>query len=724
MGRRLEKRVRPFRHVGLLVIAAVAATSVSCSSRDDLSQSPATTSEAATPQTAAVPVQSVTSSGDGSSLLSARTDGASVSVPEQSLSDRTAKITATTQAPPDNVSELFGDAVFALGDGVAVSLSEGELVGPASVTFTLPADFDPTSYVPAVVWEAGDGTWDLLESSWVPGDRTVTATTTHFSFGWPIKIDVSKIAGGLFDWMKGLATGRARAANPTCGDESAPRSSGVQVVSDSGDLVKWCYGRDNGRDVLKITNNWRAGTQVSFPKNWAVVDYQGAGLDLQSIGDWMDSFSRETADARSRLVGPGQTIVLDPGVIAPGATTTAVAEASTVSWLWSIALTAVDVYLLTLGKLAQIDKNTKAQDLLDAVAFIKCFTSYYGEDTNILDPVNSSTFETVTRAARFGLDCGKQIIQDSLKARGGILGKIGAQIVGVLASVIGVAYGLVNALLTGIRELIDSIGELFDSTEIGGFGYDIILAASAIGATTTAAAPVSVPTIETLRSAYVPSICDFPPGQLVNGSLPIPPDSDFPEGNVTLDSSLYAAGDLDGDGAPEVAVVFSCSGGGVSWPQELHVFRQDLTPVGLVDITSAFPDFVVWRASYVSLSYAEGQLQANVYLEESAVEPTAERTLTIGMSGGQLVIDGEGPPAADSCPEYPELARRGDGIPTPCESIVGVQRLLDSLGYSVDDDGQFGPSTEAAVRAFQADHGLAVTGEIDNATWLAILPPD
>lgn len=430
-------------------------------------------------------------------LLTAGTTTATVEIPAGSLSDPAAVLTVTRMSPSQDTRALFGDAVSAAGDAIQANLSAGGLIGPAKVRFALPADFDATRYVPGVLWEGDDGTPELIASTWAPGDMHVTATTRHFSIGWPIKIDVSKIASGIGDFVKNLVSGRAGSDNPACMDEFAARK-GLEVISDSGDLVKWCVGVEGGRPVVKVTNNWRAGMQVSFPKSWNVLEYQGEGFDLQSLGDWLDSKSRETSSTRSRLVGPGQTIVLAPGSLAGGSTGRVVAEASTVSWLWSITLTAVDRYLLTVGKLARLRDDVKAEDLVVGASFIKCFTDYYGEDINILDPIrDSSTLNTITTATKFALDCGKDIIQDAVRGRGGLLGRIGAAVVGVLAEAVGVAYGLVNALFSGIRSVIDEIGALFDGSEVGGYGYDILLTgvASTPPATTVSA---SIP-IETIQ---------------------------------------------------------------------------------------------------------------------------------------------------------------------------------------------------------------------------------
>lgn len=55
---------------------------------------------------------------------------------------------------------------------------------------------------------------------------------------------------------------------------------------------------------------------------------------------------------------------------------------------------------------------------------------------------------------------------------------------------------------------------------------------------------------------------------------------------------------------------------------------------------------------------------------------------------------------------------RGDPL------VWRVQRILDFAGD--DLDGEFGAKTEAAVRQFQADHGLTVDGEVGPDTWAAL----
>ena len=49
-----------------------------------------------------------------------------------------------------------------------------------------------------------------------------------------------------------------------------------------------------------------------------------------------------------------------------------------------------------------------------------------------------------------------------------------------------------------------------------------------------------------------------------------------------------------------------------------------------------------------------------------------------------------------------------------------IQHLLNHAGQSLDADGQFGPKTKAAVKAFQKDKGLGVDGVVGEESWPAL----
>jgi peptidoglycan hydrolase-like protein with peptidoglycan-binding domain len=63
------------------------------------------------------------------------------------------------------------------------------------------------------------------------------------------------------------------------------------------------------------------------------------------------------------------------------------------------------------------------------------------------------------------------------------------------------------------------------------------------------------------------------------------------------------------------------------------------------------------------------------------------------------------------------LVRRGDKE----HPVQTLQYLLRARGHTVTVDGIFGPATDAAVRAFQQQHGLAADGIVGPLTWAALI---
>lgn len=73
------------------------------------------------------------------------------------------------------------------------------------------------------------------------------------------------------------------------------------------------------------------------------------------------------------------------------------------------------------------------------------------------------------------------------------------------------------------------------------------------------------------------------------------------------------------------------------------------------------------------------------------------------------------PPPAAAVLTGPEMRRgaKGDGVRV-------LQAHLNRHGAGLNVDGDFGPATDRAVRAFQAAHGLAVDGDVGPRTWAAL----
>lgn len=82
-----------------------------------------------------------------------------------------------------------------------------------------------------------------------------------------------------------------------------------------------------------------------------------------------------------------------------------------------------------------------------------------------------------------------------------------------------------------------------------------------------------------------------------------------------------------------------------------------------------------------------------------------------------LTVDGIAGPltwaALPADPDTPELSSGSTG-----SEVSAMQNVLKSAGlYTGTVDGDFGPLTEAAVRAYQTQRGVSVDGVVGDQTW-------
>jgi hypothetical protein len=77
--------------------------------------------------------------------------------------------------------------------------------------------------------------------------------------------------------------------------------------------------------------------------------------------------------------------------------------------------------------------------------------------------------------------------------------------------------------------------------------------------------------------------------------------------------------------------------------------------------------------------------------------------------------------SAPAAPGYPTLKANGSRTGSRGDLVVWAQEHLAGAGLTVTIDGDFGPGTASAVKAYQQANGLTQTGILDAATWPSLL---
>ncbi|MBL7181027.1 MAG: peptidoglycan-binding domain-containing protein [Pseudomonadota bacterium] len=70
------------------------------------------------------------------------------------------------------------------------------------------------------------------------------------------------------------------------------------------------------------------------------------------------------------------------------------------------------------------------------------------------------------------------------------------------------------------------------------------------------------------------------------------------------------------------------------------------------------------------------------------------------------------PAAAPAKAAHKKMAKKA----MPSEKIKAVQKALNTAGFTLQEDGFMGKKTKEALKKFQADNGLKVTGKADKET--------
>lgn len=405
-----------------------------------------------------------------------------IRAPRSSLPHGTS-LSASAGAPPTR--DLPGQ-ITPVGQVLQVDVKGGVLRGAVEVEFPVPEEVDGVDRWPVVVWEDRAGSFSWRPTSWAPGQRTAVATVEHFSRGFLGAFDVAATAKQWAANATNYFTGRFGVSPPTCGDEAAARTREVEVVSDSGDGVKWCFGILDGRRVLRVANNKRSYVEMSFPSTWKVVDAGALGISLGAVNRLVaDAAAEAVAPGGSevRLVAGGDTLELE---LPAGASGVAHVEMSVTSYLLSAIQFGADVYAFvaslaskSIGSAAKLSwqrivKRLSGIESMGAWgdAARECLRSLTDEVTD--RPLDAELSATIGALTKFVWRCVPEMMKADLEAAGATAGLFASILISTIGTVVGLVLTAINLIVGGLREAYDLIASLGGESDAL---YDIAIGA-------------------------------------------------------------------------------------------------------------------------------------------------------------------------------------------------------------------------------------------------------
>ncbi|MET0997777.1 MAG: hypothetical protein ABWX73_03590, partial [Marmoricola sp.] len=188
---------------------------------------------------------------------------------------------------PDDVELVVSDSLPGTESGENLSFASpvytlnpaGPLGSSVTVRLRLDNALPPSSPVLAVTRTSPEKPWTYVPATLTSDARHVDFETTSLDEVGALAVDFEgAVAAFQQDLAVGLATRVDRTAKkPTCAGEEEAREQGHTAVASKTKTLFWCFGLENGKRVIKVTNRRSTPIEVAHPDVPVVSDPEAVG---------------------------------------------------------------------------------------------------------------------------------------------------------------------------------------------------------------------------------------------------------------------------------------------------------------------------------------------------------------------------------------------------------------------------------------------------------------
>lgn len=422
---------------------------------------------------------------------------------------------------------------------------------------------------------------------------TVTVTTTRLSWFDVLLPSVKALRDQVGEIANGALGGVGFSTKPPrCDGESEARAAGYRATSTRTDVLRWCLGlQPDGSPVVRAVLNRRYPMLATVGTRTRIGPTTTGQIPVQLAQALTTALSQ-----RQVTLSPGGTSTFLP-TLSPGQDTSIRAEFDGFAHSLMSLQIASELILAIAGRLAGKSTVQGTAEFLKTIDAAECA------------PKLADLAADPDDVGRVGAMVSACLDPDSVtKGLGRVVAKIVTVVLALVGSVIAYLWTSTSALADLVR---------------GKSNHTLTVRRALPGVT-----------VEQLRNATVPAMCDLPAGRLKNGTLPV---ADPSRGEASLVDTVI--GDLTGDGIDEGLAITACTYGGTATYTGIYAYTSGPKLLGRVDVEGKRTIERDWGLSLSDVRITDGRIEVDA-LDGDEDDPICCPSVYLGkafdINDGQL----------------------------------------------------------------------------------------